>query len=112
MITARSKWCEKTLLERPEVDVKDLDTFSLTMFRCSIMRVDTGLGNDPIFFRLQLKVLALFHVPVLGPMLRLVANKLMRLNIFLATDWEQWIIQVRCNVCLLSTLSYNTLASL
>jgi len=70
-----SKWCEMTLLERPEVDVKDMDTFSLTMFR------------------LQLKVLALFHVPVLGPMLRLVANKLMRLNIFLATDWEQWIIQ-------------------
>jgi len=69
------KWCEKTLLEKPEVDVKDLDTFSVTMFR------------------LQLKVLALFHSPVLGPALRLAANKLMRLNIFLATDWEQWILQ-------------------
>ena len=45
--------------------------------------------------RLQLRVLALFHAPVLGAALRLVANKLMRLNIFLATDWEQWILQVR-----------------
>ena len=45
-------------------------------------------------------MLALFHAPVLGAALRLAANKLMRLNIFLATDWEQWILQVRIiNVC-------------
>ena len=55
---------------------EDLDTFSLIMFR------------------LQLRVLALFHVPVLGAALRLAANKLMRLNIFLSTYWEQWILQV------------------
>ena len=44
--------------------------------------------------RLQLRVLKLFNAPVLGPALRLAANKLMQLNIFLATDWEQWILQV------------------
>ena len=85
------------MLERPEVDVKDLDTFSVTVFRCDNRDYDNDLIVDFIFIRLQLKVLALFHSPVLGPALRLVANKLMRLNIFLATDWEQWILQVRCS---------------
>ena len=76
------------------MDVKDLDTFSVTMFRCD-MSYNTMTSLLTIFlFRLQLKVLALFHSPVLGPALRLVANKLMRLNIYLATDWEQWILQV------------------
>ena len=61
---------------------EDLDTFSLMMFR------------------LQLRVLALFHAPLLGAALRLTANKLMRLNIFLATDWEQKILQVIFIKCL------------
>ena len=65
---------------------EDLDTFSLIMFR------------------LQLRVLALFHVPVLGAALRLTANKLMRINIFLSTYWEQWILQVNISAKTWSSL--------
>ena len=78
------------------MDVKDLHTFSVTMFRCAMSYNAMTRVMIISTFRLQLKVFALFHSPVLGPVLRLVANKLMRLNIFLATDWEQWILQVRC----------------
>ena len=53
-----------------------------------------SLHNLYFLSRLQLRVLSLFQTPVLGPGLRLVANKLMRLNIFLATDWEPQILQV------------------
>ena len=42
--------------------------------------------------RLQLAVLQLFHAPVLGPALRLAANTLMRLNLYLASDWRDWIL--------------------
>ena len=42
--------------------------------------------------RLQLAVLRLFHAPVLGPALRLAANTLMRLNLYLASDWRDWIL--------------------
>ena len=91
--TANRKWSEKTLMERPEVDTKDLDTFSLTMFRWGWWH-NQSQYLQLVSSRLQLRVLKLFNAPVLGPALRLAANKLMQLNIFLATDWEQWILQV------------------
>jgi len=45
-----------------------------------------------IMFRLQLKVMQLFHVPVLGAILRFFSNNLMKLNIYLATDWQEYIV--------------------
>ena len=60
-----------TLLQRPEVDTGDL----------------------------QLRFLAVFHTPVLGPVLRLGANNILRLNILVATDLEQWILKMRLCWC-------------
>ena len=44
-------------------------------------------------YKLQLKVFQLFHVPLLGTVLRVLANNLMRLNIFLATEYQQQIVE-------------------
>ena len=64
----RSSWAEQLQ------QLEQLDRFSAAMLR------------------LQLAVLRLFHAPVLGPALRLAANTLMRLNLYLASDWRDWIL--------------------
>jgi len=44
-------------------------------------------------YKLQLKLFQLFHVPVVGTVLRSMANSLMRLNIYLATEYQQMIVE-------------------
>ena len=45
-------------------------------------------------FKLQRSVLSnMFHLPLLGSVLRLLANNLMYLNIYLATDWQHFIVR-------------------
>jgi len=66
-------WTDVTVNYTSVEDVNHLDPFS------------------NIMFRLQLKVLQLFHVPILGSILRFFSNNLMKLNIYLATDWQEYI---------------------
>ena len=68
-------WAEKTVHERENVEITNLEQFSVIMYK------------------LQLKLFQLFHVPVVGTVLRSMANSLMRLNIYLATEYQQMIVE-------------------
>ena len=68
-------WTEKTVHVKEEVDTSDLEQFSMAMYK------------------LQLKVFQLFHFPLIGTVLRSLANSLMKLNIFLATEFQHKIVE-------------------
>jgi len=68
-------WTEKTVHVKEEVDTSDLEQFSMAMYK------------------LQLKVFQLFHFPLIGTVLRSLANNLMKLNIFLATEFQHKIVE-------------------
>jgi len=68
-------WALTTVHETDDVvDIKSLDNFSLLMYK------------------LQLTVFKLFHFPVIGSVLRMLGNSLMQLNIFLATEKQEMIV--------------------
>jgi len=68
-------WTEKTVHEKKDVELCNLEQFSVLMYK------------------LQLMLFQLFHVPLVGTVLRFLANNLMRLNIYLATEYQQMIVE-------------------
>ena len=48
--------------------------------------------GDMILYLLQIYLMRLLHVGVVGGLVRAMANNLMKLNIFLATEWKHFII--------------------
>jgi hypothetical protein len=50
-------------------------------------------GTSRALYSLQVAVFRAFHRPLLGPPLRVAANGLMKLNICLASRYEEWIVR-------------------